>query len=356
MANQEPSTIALTRHQLFERVRTTPMIRLAKDFGLSDVGLRKTCQRYNIPTPPAGYWSKKRHGKAGPVPGLPPEDDGSCDVIRFEPPTVMDDDEMKEQRKPRHADVALALEREKSAPRIEVGELGPHLPRVVASTYRALTAAKPDKYGESFGRVGTSSHSGEFLNVNIGPNSIDRCIRFLNALIRALEARGFKLMYKDQGHDKGLRLVILGEELFFRIFESSRRKHHVLTAEEREEKKRYPNSSWHKKFDFDPCGQLEFSVRAAITCSKSAMSVATSAATDCSTPRTAGPFHGNDSTSRLINRLLSFLDRHANHAVGGDELAAVRKSADEDQFDGCGGRDGAQLQRANDGHVVESKR
>lgn len=82
----------------------------------------------------------------------------------------------------------------------------------------------------------------------------------LNALVRALEARGFKLVYKDQGYDKGLALMVLGEELSFRMFEPSRRKPHALTAEERERKKRNPTYDWHKKWDFDPCGQMEFSV------------------------------------------------------------------------------------------------
>ena len=30
----------------------TPMVKLAKEFGLSDVGLRKTCVKHDIPTPP----------------------------------------------------------------------------------------------------------------------------------------------------------------------------------------------------------------------------------------------------------------------------------------------------------------
>jgi hypothetical protein len=139
-------------------------------------------------------------------------------------------DELAEDCAVRHPEVAQALEREKTAPRIEVGDLGSNMPKSVANTYRALKAAKPDQFGESFGRVETSSRTGECLCVNIGPNSVVRCMRFLNALDRALEARGFNLVYKDQGYDKGLGLMILGEELSFRMFEPSRRKPHVLTA------------------------------------------------------------------------------------------------------------------------------
>jgi len=33
-------------------------------FGISDVGLAKTCRRHRIPCPPRGYWQKKRHGRS----------------------------------------------------------------------------------------------------------------------------------------------------------------------------------------------------------------------------------------------------------------------------------------------------
>jgi hypothetical protein len=39
------------------------MVKLAKKFGLSDVGLRKICVKHGIPTPPVGYWAKPNFGK-----------------------------------------------------------------------------------------------------------------------------------------------------------------------------------------------------------------------------------------------------------------------------------------------------
>jgi hypothetical protein len=43
-----------TRQELYHLVWTSPMVKLAQGFGLSDVGLRKTCVKYNVPTPPPG--------------------------------------------------------------------------------------------------------------------------------------------------------------------------------------------------------------------------------------------------------------------------------------------------------------
>ena len=49
----------LTRSGLFNLVWSVPVTQAAADFGMSDNGLRKTCRRYQIPTPPRGYWRHK---------------------------------------------------------------------------------------------------------------------------------------------------------------------------------------------------------------------------------------------------------------------------------------------------------
>jgi hypothetical protein len=61
----------LSREELYELAWTTPMIRLAKDFGLSDQGLRKVCITKQIPLPKAGYWAKVAVGRIPSRPPLP---------------------------------------------------------------------------------------------------------------------------------------------------------------------------------------------------------------------------------------------------------------------------------------------
>lgn len=43
-----------TRSELYDLAWSIPMTKLAKQFGLSDVGLRKICTKHQIPTPPLG--------------------------------------------------------------------------------------------------------------------------------------------------------------------------------------------------------------------------------------------------------------------------------------------------------------
>jgi hypothetical protein len=56
-------TIELTRKQLYEIIWSTPLSRLAKEYALSDNGFRKLCNRYDIPIPKNGYWSKLKFNK-----------------------------------------------------------------------------------------------------------------------------------------------------------------------------------------------------------------------------------------------------------------------------------------------------
>jgi hypothetical protein len=64
-------TVPLTRTELYDRVWETPIHRLAKEFGVSDVGLAKICRRHDIPVPPRGHWAKKAHGKRVTTISLP---------------------------------------------------------------------------------------------------------------------------------------------------------------------------------------------------------------------------------------------------------------------------------------------
>ena len=54
----------LSRAELYALVWSEPMKTLSARFGISDVALKKTCVRAEIPTPDRGYWAKKEAGKS----------------------------------------------------------------------------------------------------------------------------------------------------------------------------------------------------------------------------------------------------------------------------------------------------
>jgi hypothetical protein len=53
----------LSRNALYDLVWSEPLKNLSARFGISDVALKKTCARAQIPTPERGYWAKKDAGK-----------------------------------------------------------------------------------------------------------------------------------------------------------------------------------------------------------------------------------------------------------------------------------------------------
>jgi hypothetical protein len=60
------------REDLYEKVWSAPMTTVAKEFGVSDVALAKTCRKLHIPVPGRGYWAKKAANQpVAPRPALP---------------------------------------------------------------------------------------------------------------------------------------------------------------------------------------------------------------------------------------------------------------------------------------------
>jgi hypothetical protein len=53
----------LTRRAMYDLVWSRPMTKVAADFGISDVALKKICDKHRVPTPPRGYWAKRDAGK-----------------------------------------------------------------------------------------------------------------------------------------------------------------------------------------------------------------------------------------------------------------------------------------------------
>ena len=94
----KPTT--MTREELYSAVWTTPMARLAEQYGISGNGLAKICDRENIPYPPRGYWAKHAVGKAPRASPMPKSDGSRSITIRptpLPPPPIELPQEVKQQ-------------------------------------------------------------------------------------------------------------------------------------------------------------------------------------------------------------------------------------------------------------------
>jgi hypothetical protein len=55
--------ITLSCDELYQQVWTTPMSKLASQYGITGTSLAKNCARLKVPCPPRGFWAKRAVGK-----------------------------------------------------------------------------------------------------------------------------------------------------------------------------------------------------------------------------------------------------------------------------------------------------
>ena len=72
MKREVAQAFTFQREQLYEEIWSVPILQLAKQYGLSDVGLAKICTKMKIPRPPRGYWAKRSYGQPTNRPILRP--------------------------------------------------------------------------------------------------------------------------------------------------------------------------------------------------------------------------------------------------------------------------------------------
>lgn len=200
----------ILRETLYQRVWSTPMTKLAREFDISDVGLSKVCRKNGIPTPPPGFWAKAVHGKAPARPPLPPS---QTEHVVFDAPR---------HRVPVPANLKLLARTEAPVVRLlpiasEDDEEG--MAAVSSATYDVLRNAKPDKDG--FVR----SRSSNVFTCAVSSSSVARAAQILDAIERGLTASGVAVQ-RDR-ESKQVFLVFEQEKVGLTLAEVYNRKDEV---------------------------------------------------------------------------------------------------------------------------------
>jgi hypothetical protein len=193
------SKVERSRSQLYDEVWLTPMTKLARKYGLSDVGLAKICRKHNIPRPPRGYWARKEHGQKPSQTRLPnPESNGMI--------TMRDPDEVRVKSPKLRQEVENMVAQETSKEQqIEVADNLHGANRLVRSANATLQQAKTDE-------VGLIDPDGTGLEVKVSKKSLHRALLIIDAILKALESRGY-------GTEAGPTATILGVKVRFGISE-----------------------------------------------------------------------------------------------------------------------------------------
>lgn len=244
----------MTRAELYALVWETPMLHLAKRFGLSDVGLRKICTKHDIPTPPLGYWAKRAHGKRVHQPPLPPLRADISDHV------VLSERASRPMPAPvaaAHAAAAAAEASPDSKIRIPT-ERPARLHPIALEVGKALRKSRTDSAGM------VTFIGGYWPVVQVGPASIARVETLLDTLATALARRGHALVRNDQS----VRIVVENIPFELRIYETKSKTPHTPTKEDLARKARYDDDhrrlprlypadrkAW-PNYDYRPSGKL----------------------------------------------------------------------------------------------------
>lgn len=240
--------IHLNRETLYELIWSRPMIEVAKQYGLSDVGLAKICRRLNIPVPGRGYWAKKEAGHAPPRPPLPAlgkNEQSEVVVTRHEPPAPEPTQLSESER-------LIAFEKVPEN-RITVDSTQPIQHPLVARTEKSLRAATRDEPGLVRPRAKGC------LDVRVAPASVDRAARILDALAQALEARSVPLVVGAD--DPGSRVTMLGVSHEIALEESTDRKVRELTPAQKKAQQKDPWLYRTPQYDYTPTGRLTLRIK-----------------------------------------------------------------------------------------------
>lgn len=219
----------IDREILYEEIWSNPVTVVARQYGLSDVGLAKICRNLAIPLPSRGYWAKVRAGKTmkrAPLPRL--EDDANPSVAL----TKIDESEQKA-----HQAVKQQLRETRAAVQsLSVGMdlTNPH-PLISA-------AAKRLKRNDGWtNEKGLRSAPEEVLNLEVTRSSLDRALLLLDALVKELSNRSVTIHIDAK--TKQTILMVNETAISLTVTERVKRTVHEDTPTEKKAKERYWNRS-----------------------------------------------------------------------------------------------------------------
>ena len=225
-----------TRKELYDLVWATPMIKLAKEFGMSDVGLRKICVKHDIPTPPLGYWAKLSYGKAAKAIPLGAPRQGVSDRVQISIHAVAEH--------PAEVVEAELEARQRISDPIEVPMEAPaRLHSFAGALKRALKASKPDPDGFCY------SNGSGVLSTSIGAGNRERVVLLADTLFRALEAAGQQIKASEQD----VHIVVDGEAIRITIGEIRNKREHQPSKAELKAKQDWETrrKQWPTLYDAD---------------------------------------------------------------------------------------------------------
>jgi hypothetical protein len=240
---RKDNAIAIRRDELYKKVWKTPMYKLASEYGLSDVGLKKICKKLKVPTPPQGYWVRLKYGykiKQTPLPKLKAGEPNTYTLSVYAGISQSRGSGTPVKKYGEEAFALMENLQEKMPIRVQSALTDPH--PLVSTTHKGFERAKPNT---STGLLHPKGRN--CLNITVAPENTDRALIAADAFMKFLESNGIRVRTEKPGEVRANYIELFGEKIEFGIKESTN-KYEVEPPKK---------SFWqHKTFRYEPNGKL----------------------------------------------------------------------------------------------------
>lgn len=184
-------SITISRKELYEKVWSIPVVQLAKEYNLSDNGLRKICKNFDIPLPPVGYWQKKLFDKKVKKTPLPKKNEDQEINIRV--------DESKQFVPQVNTIKNVVTEKIRSNKKLLL-KVSDRLSSPDEVTVKTKLDIEKKKVGDFYEQVkGTVRTSSGLPSIVVTPKNIPRSLRILDNLIKNFKIMGYEIILSNQG-------------------------------------------------------------------------------------------------------------------------------------------------------------
>lgn len=209
----------ISRQELYDLVWSKPMTALAKEYNISDNGLRKICKKLDIPLPQLGHWQKLQFGKKVKTIPLPKDFKGEETITLNERKEETDNGNnvFSEYHK------LLKKITEDSSLTFSVPDRLVNADKLIIEAKNDFDSRKHEKYAIYRGIMSTSSG---IVNVSVAPKNSNRALRIMDKIIKLLKLRGHNVIVKENT----TYAVVKGEEIKIRLREKVKR---VITKDEK---------------------------------------------------------------------------------------------------------------------------
>lgn len=181
---------SFSRKELYDLVWSKPLSKLAKEYAISDNGLRKICKKHNIPLPQLGYWQKLQYGKKVIIIPLPKTEED----IQIELGVRKDGDKDNYSYLSEYHKLKKDIENNNTLS-LSVPDKLSKSHHLISEARKDLNNKKPSQWNNSQGIIYSSRN---VLSIQVSKINISRALRFMNSLIKLLNQRGHNLIVEAE--------------------------------------------------------------------------------------------------------------------------------------------------------------